>query len=72
LHESPSPGFSCPFCKPACIAKFGFDMDDDPMDQIVIFPFMENYDDVGILLQYRYFIVRDILDDIINNSVNPI
>jgi hypothetical protein len=38
----------------------------DPKNQIVIFPFMRDYNDVGILPQYWYFIVKDILDDIIN------
>jgi hypothetical protein len=41
----------------------------DPRNQIIIFPFMENYDDVGIFAQYWYFIVKDILDDIFNNGV---
>jgi len=43
--------------------------DGDPRNQIVIFPFMQNYDDVGILPQYWYFIIRDILDDIYSNGV---
>ena len=43
--------------------------DGDPRNQIVIFPFMQNYDDVGILPQYWYFIIRDILDDIVTNGV---
>jgi hypothetical protein len=43
--------------------------DGDPRNQIVIFPFMENYDDVGIFPDTWYFVVRDILDDIYNNGV---
>ena len=38
-------------------------------NQILIFPFMENYDDVGIFPQYWYCIVMDILDDIYLNGV---
>ncbi|MCP3709798.1 hypothetical protein M3I54_22910 [Paraburkholderia sp. CNPSo 3274] len=36
-------------------------------NQILIFPFMENYDDVGLLPQYWYCIVMDILDQLYNN-----
>jgi hypothetical protein len=44
-------------------------LDSDPRNQILILPFMQNYDDVGILPQYWYFIIRDILDDIVTNGV---
>lgn len=42
----------------------------EPWNQIVIFPFMRDYDDPGILPQYWYFIVQDILDDLITNGFN--
>jgi len=38
-------------------------------NQIVILPFMKLFRDVGILPQFWYHIVRDILDDIKNNGV---
>jgi hypothetical protein len=37
-------------------------------NQIVVFPFMKQYRDVGILPQFWYHIVRDILDDIQTNG----
>jgi hypothetical protein len=43
--------------------------DGDPRNQIVIFPFMQSYDDVGILPKYWYFIIKGILDDLYNNGV---
>lgn len=43
--------------------------DGEPWNQIVVFPFMKAYDDVGILPQNWYYIIRDILDDIVLNGV---
>jgi hypothetical protein len=51
-------------------AKYAGDVSNgDPKNQIVIFPFMKSYDDVGILPKYWYFIVKDILDDIYTKGV---
>lgn len=40
----------------------------DALNQIVILPFMQQYDDVGVFPQYWYFIVKSILDDLYNNG----
>jgi hypothetical protein len=51
-------------------AKYaGREPNGDPRNQIVIFPFMKEYNNVGILPKYWYFIVKDILDDIYTNGV---